>query len=95
MFIESKVLIFLLGFVVGALVAPVAILIYLAIWDTKTGEPLHNAIAWPDTRTKGLVRELKEQERQRAAETRPRHGAEAQLVVMLLPRRRGAKEKTA
>ncbi|KAF2471806.1 glycerol kinase [Lindgomyces ingoldianus] len=29
------------------------------VWDTKTGEPLHNAIAWPDTRTKGLVRELK------------------------------------
>ena len=29
------------------------------VWDTVTGEPLHNAIAWPDTRTKGLVRELK------------------------------------
>jgi glycerol kinase len=29
------------------------------VWDTQTGEPLHNAIAWPDTRTKGLVRELK------------------------------------
>jgi len=29
------------------------------VWDTKTGEPLYNAIAWPDTRTKGLVRELK------------------------------------
>lgn len=29
------------------------------VWDEKTGEPLHNAIAWPDTRTKGLVRELK------------------------------------
>jgi glycerol kinase len=29
------------------------------VWDTITGEPLHNAIAWPDTRTKGLVRELK------------------------------------
>lgn len=29
------------------------------VWDTNTGEPLHNAIAWPDTRTKGLVRELK------------------------------------
>lgn len=29
------------------------------MWDTNTGEPLHNAIAWPDTRTKGLVRELK------------------------------------
>ncbi|KAI9040947.1 glycerol kinase [Aspergillus affinis] len=28
-------------------------------WDWETGEPLHNAIAWPDTRTKGLVRELK------------------------------------
>jgi glycerol kinase len=31
------------------------------VWDTNTGEPLHNAIAWPDTRTKGLVRELKSQ----------------------------------
>jgi len=30
------------------------------VWDRETGEPLHNAIAWPDTRTKGLVRELKE-----------------------------------
>jgi glycerol kinase len=32
------------------------------VWDTQTGEPLHNAIAWPDTRTKGLVRELKARE---------------------------------
>ena len=31
------------------------------VWDTNTGEPLYNAIAWPDTRTKGLVRELKSQ----------------------------------
>ncbi|KAE8355845.1 hypothetical protein BDV28DRAFT_20743 [Aspergillus coremiiformis] len=31
------------------------------VWDWETGEPLHNAIAWPDTRTKGLVRELKAQ----------------------------------
>ena len=31
------------------------------VWDTNTGEPLHNAIVWPDTRTKGLVRELKSQ----------------------------------
>ncbi|KAF2841934.1 glycerol kinase [Patellaria atrata CBS 101060] len=30
------------------------------VWDTETGEPLHNAIAWPDTRTHKLVRELKE-----------------------------------
>ncbi|KAF2116076.1 hypothetical protein BDV96DRAFT_491626 [Lophiotrema nucula] len=29
------------------------------VWDTNTGEALHNAIAWPDTRTMGLVRELK------------------------------------
>lgn len=29
------------------------------VWDWETGQPLHNAIAWPDTRTKGLVRELK------------------------------------
>jgi len=30
------------------------------VWDTNTGVPLYNAIAWPDTRTKGLVRELKQ-----------------------------------
>ncbi|RDW85861.1 glycerol kinase [Coleophoma crateriformis] len=29
-------------------------------WDTNTGEPLYNAIVWPDTRTKDLVRELKD-----------------------------------
>ncbi|KAL2136086.1 hypothetical protein VTI74DRAFT_5492 [Chaetomium olivicolor] len=29
------------------------------VWDSTTGEPLYNAIVWPDTRTKGLVRELK------------------------------------
>ncbi|KAL1965081.1 hypothetical protein VTN77DRAFT_6141 [Rasamsonia byssochlamydoides] len=32
------------------------------VWDWETGEPLHNAIAWPDTRTKTLVRELKNKE---------------------------------
>ncbi|KAI6860961.1 hypothetical protein KC334_g21170, partial [Hortaea werneckii] len=32
------------------------------VWDWETGEPLHNAIAWPDTRTKGLVRDLKHKE---------------------------------
>lgn len=29
------------------------------MWDKFTGEPLHNAIVWPDTRTSALVRELK------------------------------------
>ena len=29
------------------------------LWDKVTGEPLHNAIAWPDTRTSRLVRDLK------------------------------------
>lgn len=29
------------------------------VWDKFTGEPLHNAIVWPDTRTSALVRELK------------------------------------
>ncbi len=28
------------------------------IWDRETGEPIHNAIVWQDTRTAGLVREL-------------------------------------
>ncbi|KAH8600379.1 hypothetical protein B0O99DRAFT_610582 [Bisporella sp. PMI_857] len=31
-------------------------------WDTNTGEPLYNAIVWPDTRTTALVRELKKRE---------------------------------
>ncbi|KAK4862978.1 hypothetical protein LT330_010689 [Penicillium expansum] len=30
------------------------------VWDWETGEPLHNAITWTDTRTVNLVRELKE-----------------------------------
>lgn len=34
------------------------------VWDVETGVPLHRAIAWPDTRTKGLVRELKEKEKE-------------------------------
>jgi glycerol kinase len=28
------------------------------VWDRQTGEPVHNAIVWQDTRTDGLVREL-------------------------------------
>ncbi|OBT96481.2 Glycerol kinase [Pseudogymnoascus verrucosus] len=28
-------------------------------WDKETGLPLYNAIVWPDTRTKSIVRELK------------------------------------
>jgi glycerol kinase len=28
-------------------------------WDTNTGEPLYNAIVWPDTRTTSIVKELK------------------------------------
>ncbi len=31
------------------------------LFDSETGEPLYNAIAWPDTRTAGLVRELRAQ----------------------------------
>lgn len=31
-------------------------------WDTHTGEPIHNAIVWPDTRTKSIVHELKKKE---------------------------------
>ncbi|KAF2720191.1 glycerol kinase [Polychaeton citri CBS 116435] len=33
------------------------------VWDIETGEALHPAITWPDTRTKALVRELKEKEK--------------------------------
>ncbi|KAK4190841.1 putative glycerol kinase [Podospora australis] len=29
------------------------------VWDSNTGEPLYNAVVWPDTRTKSIVRELK------------------------------------
>jgi glycerol kinase len=32
------------------------------IWDRETGEPIHNAIVWQDTRTGPLVRELAGQE---------------------------------
>jgi glycerol kinase len=28
------------------------------VWDRASGEPIHNAIVWQDTRTDGLVREL-------------------------------------
>lgn len=30
------------------------------LWDRRTGEPVHNAIVWSDTRTEGLVHELKQ-----------------------------------
>ncbi|KAF5698611.1 glycerol kinase [Fusarium mundagurra] len=29
------------------------------LWDNISGEPLYNAVVWPDTRTSALVRELK------------------------------------
>lgn len=29
------------------------------VWDSNTGDPLNNAIVWPDTRTQALVRDLK------------------------------------
>ena len=32
------------------------------LWDKHTGEILHNAIAWPDTRTQAIVRELKQRQ---------------------------------
>lgn len=28
------------------------------LWDAETGEPVHNAIVWQDTRTDGLIKEL-------------------------------------
>lgn len=30
------------------------------VWNSETGEPLHNAIVWTDTRTAAIARELKE-----------------------------------
>lgn len=44
------------------------------VWDHETGEPLCNAVVWPDTRTAGLVRELK-----------TRDGAEVLLDICGLP----------
>lgn len=32
------------------------------VWDWESGRPLHNPIAWPDTRTGTLVREFKQAE---------------------------------
>jgi glycerol kinase len=37
------------------------------IWDRETGEPVHNAIVWQDTRTDAIVRELGDPDRLRAA----------------------------
>ena len=34
----------------------------VVLWDKTTGEPVCNAVVWPDTRTSALVRELKAQE---------------------------------
>lgn len=34
------------------------------VWDWETGEPLSNTVAWPDTRTKGLVRDFKAKEKE-------------------------------
>ncbi|ORY61195.1 glycerol kinase [Pseudomassariella vexata] len=31
----------------------------IVVWDKYTGEPLCNAVVWPDTRTSNIVRELK------------------------------------
>lgn len=44
------------------------------VWDSETGQPLYNAIAWPDTRTASLVRELKK-----------RKGADALQPICGLP----------
>ena len=44
------------------------------VWHGKTGEVLHNAIVWPDTRTHSIVRELKR-----------RDGAEALQDICGLP----------
>ncbi|KAL5889022.1 hypothetical protein ACKVWC_004273 [Pyricularia oryzae] len=30
------------------------------VWDTETGEPLYNAVVWPDTRTSPIVHELRQ-----------------------------------
>ncbi|MEJ7891749.1 MAG: glycerol kinase GlpK [Solirubrobacteraceae bacterium] len=37
------------------------------VWDRETGEPVHNAIVWQDTRTDAIVRELGDADQLRAA----------------------------
>lgn len=34
----------------------------VVLWDKNTGEPICDAVVWPDTRTSSLVRELKERD---------------------------------
>ncbi|PHH90769.1 hypothetical protein CDD83_2698 [Cordyceps sp. RAO-2017] len=46
----------------------------LVLWDSATGEPLYNAVVWPDTRTSSIVRELK-----------ARDGADKLLALCGLP----------
>jgi glycerol kinase len=47
------------------------------VWDTRTGEPLYNAIVWTDTRTGALVRELQA----RTEEEGGRGGGEGAAVM--------------
>ncbi|KAF6221492.1 hypothetical protein HO133_002348 [Letharia lupina] len=44
------------------------------LWDEETGDTVYNAIAWPDTRTQAIVRELKQ-----------RHGADKLQDICGLP----------
>ena len=37
------------------------------VWDRETGEPVHNAIVWQDTRTDAIVRELGDADQLREA----------------------------
>ena len=50
------------------------------IWDRETGEPIHNAIVWQDTRTDELVRELAGRGRRRPP-ARPRRAAAVDLLL--------------
>jgi glycerol kinase len=34
------------------------LLLYQVVWDRVTGQPLHRAIVWLDTRTRTIVKEL-------------------------------------
>jgi glycerol kinase len=44
------------------------------VWDSNTGEPLYNAIVWPDTRTAGIVRELRARDPDAAESIREKCG---------------------
>ena len=60
------------------------------VWDRETGEPIHNAIVWQDTRTAALVRELAGE----AGADRLRDARRAAALDLLLRARRSPGSST-